>query len=63
MYEIMDLSSTPLHCMTHSSNPMYYSSQWREDDSNQVVPRRDSELNSERKKSLDRENLSECSNV
>ncbi|XP_050378270.1 uncharacterized protein LOC126795478 [Argentina anserina] len=47
-------SSTPLHCMAHSLNPKYYSSQWLEEDPNRVAPHRDAKLNNERRKCLQR---------
>ncbi|XP_004288859.1 PREDICTED: uncharacterized protein LOC101292257 [Fragaria vesca subsp. vesca] len=45
-------SCRPLHCMTHSLNPRYYSSQWLEEDPNRIAPHRDVDLNNERKKCL-----------
>ncbi|XP_050378196.1 uncharacterized protein LOC126795396 [Argentina anserina] len=45
-------SSTSLHCLAHSLNPRYYSSQWLEEVPNRVAPHRDPELNNERRKCL-----------
>ncbi|KAL2341147.1 hypothetical protein Fmac_009087 [Flemingia macrophylla] len=47
-------SSTPLHCLTHSLNPRYYSHEWLSEDSNRVRPHQDLELTRERMKCFKR---------
>ncbi|KAM1996356.1 hypothetical protein ACFX15_029309 [Malus domestica] len=47
-------SSTPLHCLAHSLNPRYYSSEWLQEDPSRVAPHRDVELTTERKKCFER---------
>ncbi|XP_048426210.1 uncharacterized protein LOC125470750 [Pyrus x bretschneideri] len=47
-------SSTPLHCLAHSLNPRYYSSEWLQEDPSRLAPHRDVELTIERKKCFER---------
>lgn len=47
-------SVTPLHCLAHSLNPRYYTTQWLEGGLNRVSPHRDAEISTERKKCIRR---------
>ncbi|XP_054797659.1 putative transcriptional regulator tpeD [Prosopis cineraria] len=47
-------SATPLHCLAHSLNPRYYTTQWLEGGLNRVSPHRDAEISTERKKCIRR---------
>ncbi|CAL9222157.1 unnamed protein product [Arabidopsis halleri] len=42
-------SNTPLHCMAHSLNPRYYSSEWLGEENNRKAPHQDMEITRERK--------------
>ncbi|KAL5147791.1 hypothetical protein HKD37_06G017396 [Glycine soja] len=43
-------SYTPLHCLTHSLNPRYYSDGWLHEDHSRVSPHRDAKISRERMK-------------
>uniref|UniRef100_A0A2N9ETS1 BED-type domain-containing protein n=1 Tax=Fagus sylvatica TaxID=28930 RepID=A0A2N9ETS1_FAGSY len=45
---------TPLHCMAHSLNPKYYSTEWLDLSLNRVPPHQDFEISEERNKCLER---------
>ncbi|KAL0005902.1 hypothetical protein SO802_013463 [Lithocarpus litseifolius] len=45
---------TPLHCLAHSLNPKYYTSQWIEEVRGRVAPHKDAEISAERNKCLKR---------
>ncbi|XP_075641346.1 uncharacterized protein LOC142613046 [Castanea sativa] len=45
---------TPLHCLAHSLNPRYYSTEWLLENSKRIPPHRDHEISMERSKCLDR---------
>uniref|UniRef100_A0A0D3E7Q2 DUF659 domain-containing protein n=2 Tax=Brassica oleracea var. oleracea TaxID=109376 RepID=A0A0D3E7Q2_BRAOL len=42
-------SNTPLHCMAHSLNPKYYSSEWLREENSRKCPHQDLEITRERK--------------
>ncbi|XP_022040534.1 uncharacterized protein LOC110943081 [Helianthus annuus] len=41
-------NNTPLHCLAHSLNPIYYSDTWLLEDSKRLPPHRDGEISQER---------------
>ncbi|XP_030958977.1 uncharacterized protein LOC115980924 [Quercus lobata] len=45
---------TPLHCLSHSLNPKYYSIEWLLENPKCISPHRDQEISMERSKCLDR---------
>ncbi|XP_075670346.1 uncharacterized protein LOC142640138 [Castanea sativa] len=45
---------TPLHCLAHSLNPRYYSTEWLLENSKRIPPHRDHEISMEMSKCLDR---------
>ncbi|XP_075644935.1 uncharacterized protein LOC142615903 [Castanea sativa] len=45
---------TPLHCLAHSLNPKYYSTEWLLENSKLIPPHRDHEISLEMSKCLDR---------
>ncbi|XP_050385343.1 uncharacterized protein LOC126801900 [Argentina anserina] len=45
-------SNTPLHCLAHSLNPKYYSSEWLSEATHRVAPHKDLEITRERKTCL-----------
>ncbi|XP_075663270.1 uncharacterized protein LOC142632827 [Castanea sativa] len=45
---------TPLHCLAHSLNPRYYSTEWLLENSKCIHPHRDHEISMEMSKCLDR---------
>ncbi|XP_050387208.1 uncharacterized protein LOC126803442 [Argentina anserina] len=45
-------SNTPLHCLAHSLNPKYYSSEWLNEATHRVAPHKDLEITRERKACL-----------
>ncbi|XP_057490638.1 uncharacterized protein LOC130776428 [Actinidia eriantha] len=47
-------NNTPLHCLTHSLNPRYYSDDWLHESANRVPPHKDEEVSRERLKCLKR---------
>ncbi|XP_059625062.1 uncharacterized protein LOC132268257 isoform X1 [Cornus florida] len=47
-------SNTPLHCLAHSLNPRFYSTQWLQEAPNRVPPHRDQEISSLREKCFQR---------
>uniref|UniRef100_A0A2N9IJE4 DUF659 domain-containing protein n=1 Tax=Fagus sylvatica TaxID=28930 RepID=A0A2N9IJE4_FAGSY len=58
MYDILidrwTKNCTTLHCMAHSLNPKYYSTEWLELSANRVPPHQDLEISEERNKCLER---------
>ncbi|XP_068309771.1 uncharacterized protein [Pyrus communis] len=54
LWERWTKSSTTLHCLAHSLNPRYYSSEWLQEDPSRLAPHRDVELTIERKKCFER---------
>ncbi|XP_022869854.1 uncharacterized protein LOC111389199 [Olea europaea var. sylvestris] len=47
-------NNTPLHCLSHSLNPRYYSEEWLNEDPTRLAPHRDVEISRERIKCFKR---------